>query len=146
MSAAIFEALRKDHETQRDLLARLAETSGDTPARRDLFAMLADELEAHATAEEKSLYAALMTVDGGQEVARHSVAEHKELSDLLDAVRETEFSSPAWLGKLAKLAERVHHHLDEEEHEVFQQAGRILTDGHKATLEPIFSNARAAEA
>ena len=44
----IFEALRADHERQRDLAERLMSTEGDSDERRDLFGRLKVELEAHA--------------------------------------------------------------------------------------------------
>ena len=36
----IYEAIRNDHDIQRDLLKQLVETSGDTKARNDLFKKL----------------------------------------------------------------------------------------------------------
>ena len=56
----IFEALRKDHEKQRLLLKILAETSGDTAARREYYQELKLQLEGHALAEERHFYAHLL--------------------------------------------------------------------------------------
>ena len=46
----------------------------------------------------------------------------------------TEFSSPAWLRFLKQLKEQVEHHLDDEEQEFFQIAGRILNEKQKKAL------------
>ncbi len=43
-------------------------------------------------------------------------------------------SSPSWLATAKQLSEKVHHHLKEEEHKFFQQAGKILKDSEKETL------------
>ncbi len=52
----IFEALRKDHDIQRDLLARLVETHGDSEERDTLYQQVRAELKYHANAEERALY------------------------------------------------------------------------------------------
>ncbi|TYO21574.1 hemerythrin domain-containing protein, partial [Acinetobacter baumannii] len=40
----------------------------------------------------------------------------------------------SWLATAKQLSEKVHHHLKEEEHKFFQQAGKILKDSEKETL------------
>ncbi len=130
----VFEALREDHETQRELVGLLVETEGDSEDRADLFARLRRELEAHADAEERYFYVPLLEHDLTQDKARHSVAEHKELDDHLEELEATDRSSSAWLATAKTLAERLVHHLDEEEHEVFQLAGKALTDHAKRDL------------
>lgn len=130
----IFEELRKDHETQRDLIARLVETSGDSDERDKVFEELTKELHAHAAAEERYFYAPLMESDLTQDQARHSVAEHKELDDFVESLEDYDRTAPAWLQTARDLEHRLTHHLDEEEHEVFQQAGKALTEAQKADL------------
>lgn len=146
MASTIFAILRRDHDTQRDLLARLADTHGDTDERRELFASLQSEMESHAAAEERSLYAAMMRAEGGQEKARHSVHEHKQMADLLEELADLDPASPAWLPKLRALRTCTEHHLDEEEHEVFQLAGRLLADDDQRSLAPLYEETRVAEA
>ncbi len=119
----IFEALRDDHEIQRGLADRLVQTHGDTDARDALFRQLRDEPGNHATAEERCFHVPLMQDDLTQEKARHSVAEHHELDELVKTLETAGYSSPGWLTTAKVLAHRVHHHLDEERHEVFQLAG-----------------------
>lgn len=130
----IFEALRKDHDIQRSLLAKLVDTSGDTEKRDNVFKKLRTELETHADAEERYFYKPLIDSDKTQEKARHGIAEHHEIDELIEELEETEYSSSAWL-KIAKdLQEKVEHHLDEEEHEVFQMAGKVLSEKNKEQL------------
>lgn len=127
----IYEALRQDHEVQRELLDILEDTSGAEEIRKQTFARLKDELSWHAAAEEKCFYSMIMTHDLTIDKARHSVAEHKEMDDRVEELEEIEFSSPHWLPKFKELKHRVIHHLDEEEHEVFQLSGKALTDKQK---------------
>lgn len=127
----IFEALRADHEIQRDLADRLLETEGDSEERRELFDRLKVELEAHAGAEERYFYVPLMEHDLTQDKARHSVSEHKELDDFVEQLEEYDMSGSQWLQTAKDLVHRLTHHLDEEEHEVFQIAGKALSERDK---------------
>ena len=61
-------------------------------------------------------------------------AEHHEIDELVEKLDGTEFSSPAWLRFLKQLKEQVEHHLDDEEQEFFQIAGRILNEKQKKAL------------
>ena len=130
----IFEALRQEHEIQRELAKKLVETHGDTEERKKIFDQLKHELKIHADAEERHFYVPLIQKDLTQEKARHSVAEHHEMDELVEELEETEMSASNWL-KIAKdLEHKVNHHLDEEEHEVFQMAGKALTEKQKISL------------
>lgn len=145
----IFEALREDHAVQRDLVDSLVETHGDSEARDEIFKKLKTELEAHAAAEERHLYIPLMEDDLTQDKARHSVAEHNEIDEMVEKLEDTEYSSPGWLADAKTLRERVHHHLDEEEQEVFQMAGKVLSDEQKQFLAKEYQvevNTQRAEA
>ena len=130
----IFEALREDHDKQRTLLGILVKTHGDSEGRNELFEKVKQELQHHASAEERYFYRPLMDDDLTQEKARHSVAEHHEIDELIEKLEETDFSSPGWVAHAKKLQELVEHHLDEEEHQVFQIAGKALPESKKESL------------
>lgn len=132
--ATIFEELRKDHDKQRTLVDLVVKTKGDSKGRRELLDNLRKALQSHESAEEKHFYVPLMQADLTQEKARHSIAEHHEMDELLDELEQTDFSSSGWLATAEKLRECVLHHLDEEEHEVFQMAGKVLTEKQKSEL------------
>jgi Hemerythrin HHE cation binding domain len=134
----IFQCLRKDHDHQRQLMQDLLETKGDTEERRDLFDEVKVELHAHAIAEERHFYVPLIQTDLMQEKSRHAISEHHEIDELIEALEEIEFSSSAWLMKARELGEKVHHHLDEEEHEFFQLAGKALDEKSKLSLAKDF--------
>lgn len=130
----IFEALRQEHEIQRDLVSKLVKTHGDTEERKKIFEQLKHELKIHSDAEERHFYIPLIEKDLTQKKARHSVAEHHEMDELIEQLEDTEMDASNWL-KIAKdLKEKVLHHLDEEEHEVFQMAGKALTEKQKISL------------
>jgi len=134
MAMNIFEALRESHELQRTLSQQVLETSGDTPERQALFKDLREELAAHALAEDRHFYVPLMQHDAGIDLSRHAIAEHHEIDELVEDLEKTDPSSPGWLATAKKLSEKVHHHLEEEEHKFFQMAGKLLTERQKTAL------------
>lgn len=135
----IFEELRKDHDIQRDLLAAITETSGKTTERRKMYKALKAELIRHAKYEEQNFYVPLMQIDMTQDLARHSVAEHKDIDDLIEKIDSTDLDSPTWLKYVKDLSHLVHHHLEEEEKEVFPVAGRALNKTEKKDLGKEYS-------
>ncbi|MCB1787938.1 MAG: hemerythrin domain-containing protein [Chromatiaceae bacterium] len=141
----IFEALRADHEIQRGLIRDLVATNGESATRERLFGALKTELAAHAAAEERHFYVPLMQSDLTIEKARHSVAEHHELDELVETLEHTEMSSPGWLAAAKRLEEKLQHHLEEEEHEVFQLAGKALEDDAKSTLARAYLDEMSAQ-
>lgn len=130
----IFESLRDDHETQRTLIDLVTKTHGDSDGRKELWERLKRELEAHAGAEERYFYVPLLEHDLTQDKARHSVSEHKEIDDYIEKLDEYEMAGSQWLQTAKDLAHQLTHHLDEEEQEVFQMAGKVLTKGEKSSL------------
>ncbi|PKD20916.1 hemerythrin [Salegentibacter salinarum] len=137
----IFEALRQEHEIQRDLVAKLVETHGDTEERKKIFEQLKHELKIHADAEERHFYIPLIKKDLTQEKARHSVAEHHEMDELIEELEDTEMDASNWLKIAKELEHKVTHHLDEEEQEVFQMAGKALTENQKTSLGEDYNKA-----
>lgn len=130
----IFDALRSDHDAQRTLIDIVTSTHGDSEGRRETWERLKRELQAHAGAEERHFYVPLMEHDMTQGKARHSVAEHQELDDFIERLDEYDMSGSQWLQTARELADRLTHHLDEEEREVFQLAGKALSDDEKDRL------------
>ena len=130
----IFEALRESHDTQRALSEQLIQTHGHTELREQLFQALKNELWAHSVAEDRYLYIPLMFNDIGLDISRHALSEHHEMDELVEQLEETDMSSPSWLAIAKQLSDVVHHHLKEEEHKFFQQAGKILDDKQKEKL------------
>lgn len=130
----IFEALRTSHTLQRALADQLVATSGDSTERQRIFRDLRRELSAHETAEERCFYAPLLQHDAAVDTARHGIAEHHEMDEMVEDLQGLDMSSPGWLAKARALHHKLHHHLDEEEQKFFQLAGKLLSAAQKNTL------------
>lgn len=141
----IYETIRKDHERHRKLLDAIADTSGDSEKRRKCWNDFYYDVKAHAAAEEETFYSKIMAKPDGQDDARHSVAEHHEMDELMEELQGIDFSSPQWLQKFQQLKHDYEHHMDEEEEDIFKTARKVLTDDKTGEISDAFLSRKAAE-
>ncbi|QFT62546.1 hemerythrin domain-containing protein [Roseivivax sp. THAF30] len=125
---SIYDAIIADHEHHRDLLNRIADTTGDSEERKTAWNEFFYDVKSHAAAEEETFYSKLMSKTWGQDSARHSVEEHAEMDDLMEELNEMDMSSPGWLNKFNTLKHDYEHHMEEEEDEVFGRAREVIPD------------------
>lgn len=130
----IYKAIKDDHDIQRDLCSKILKTSGESEERKKLWKDLKKELEVHAVAEERYFYSPLIDTDKMQEDARHGMAEHHEMDEMIAELDDTDMSSPHWMATLKKLTEKVEHHLKDEEKEFFEKAKGIYSDDEEKSL------------
>ena len=126
---SIYENIRKDHERHRELLEKLADTTGDSESRRECWEAFYYDVKSHAAADD----------------ARHSVAEHKEMDDIIEELNATEFSSPAWLTRFKTLKHDYEHHMDEEENDIFEKARQVFDKEQASSIGQRFVERKKAE-
>ena len=141
----IYETLKTDHDKHRHLLSRLAETEGDSPERQELWKEFYYDVGGHAAAEEETFYSPLMETEDGQPKGRHSVAEHKELDDIIQELDEMEMSSPGWLTRFKTLRHDYEHHIDEEETEIFPVAKETIGNDESGEMAAAFKKRKQEE-
>jgi hypothetical protein len=130
----IFDDLRASHAVQRTLIRRMTHARVSPDNRRDAFLALANELDAHATAEERHFYVPLLMDDAGLAVTRQALADHHRAMTLVDLLRGIDPTTDRF-GELSKeLSSEVRDHLDEEEHGTFQLAGKLLSKTRQRQL------------
>jgi hemerythrin superfamily protein len=142
--AKIFQDLKADHDRHRDMLSRLGETN-DAGQRAELFEDLRRELQAHAAAEEESLYATMLGCPELRDEARHSVSEHKEVDDYLGELIKLDPASAEWTEMFEKMRHRYLHHIDEEEEDMFPEAAETLSAEAEERLARIFEDRKPKE-
>lgn len=141
----IFGRLVEDHDRHRALIAMLEETHGDSEDRRTIFEELVRELKAHAAAEEQALWSAVLRDPETTDVARHAVAEHKEIEDMLEDLAARDMASPGWLRRFADLKDEYLHHIGEEEQEQFVAAEKRLSDSDRSHMKRVFERRKGVE-
>lgn len=131
----IYEELRASHTRQRQLCNSLVRTQAKNSVKRQaLFRELRIELAAHAAAEERYLYVPILMFDMGLNSARHALAEHHQMDELVEDLQKLDPAGEAWGTKASELAHKVRHHLKEEETKFFQVSGKLLTPKQKTQL------------
>lgn len=145
MPEDIFDRLIEDHDKHRELLAKLAKTSGASEERAALFEEFTKEVKGHAAAEEQALYSTMMRKPPTTAETRHSVSEHHEIEEALNDLAATDMSSSAWLAKFKELDEEYRHHIDEEEEEHFPDFEQHLTDEDRQYMRSVFERRKKAE-
>lgn len=124
----IYDALRASHAKQRRLCGSMVRTLAKNPAKRQaVFRELRIELAAHAAAEERYLYVPMLMHDAGLNSARHALAEHHEMDELVEDLQALDTAGEAWGTKARELSYKVRHHLKEEETKFFQVSGKLLS-------------------
>ena len=141
----IYETLKADHDKHRDLLARLEETSGDSETRRKLWREFFYDVGGHAAAEEETFYGPMIKTEDGQPHARHSVAEHHELDELMQELNEMDMSSPGWLTRFKTLRHDYEHHIDEEEQDIFPCAKETIGEDKDGSIAKAFKTRKDKE-
>jgi len=143
--AKIYAELKADHDRQRDLIARIEDTSRKDDERRLLFEELRKELQAHAAAEEEALYSVMLAKPDLRDEARHSVSEHKEVDDLLGDLVERDTTSLLWLSKFKQMRDRYLHHIEEEEEEMFPAASKELSKAEEERIAKVYERRKPKE-
>jgi hemerythrin superfamily protein len=124
----IYDAIKKDHDDQRNLLTKIADASETKSARKQAWDTFYHDVKAHAAAEEETFYSKLISKTWGQDTARHSVHEHQQLDDLMEELNEMTIDADGWSDKFGKLHHDYKHHIDEEEDEVFTRAREVIEE------------------
>ncbi len=141
----IYDRIQKDHDKHRSWLNELADTSGDSLVRQKVWQKFYCDVKAHAAAEEEAFYAPLMETVAGQSESRHSVAEHKDLDDIMEDLNSLEMSSPGWLTRFKTLKHDYLHHITEEEEDIFQTAKDVLGGDRDGTMAQKFESRKTRE-
>ncbi|MBK6613980.1 hemerythrin domain-containing protein [Ottowia sp.] len=141
----IFGRLVEDHDRHRALLAMIDATEGKSPERQRLFKELVLEIKGHAAAEEQALWSTVLRDPATTEDARHAVAEHHEMDEMLADLAARDMASSGWLRRFAKLREEYLHHVREEEQEQFVAAQKHLAPADVRYMRRVFNRRKKAE-
>ena len=130
----IFAALIESHDLQRRIAKRLLSDIGEQQQRTRDFEQLKAELAAHETAEERAFYVPLIEHDEAVDAARHGIAEHHEMDEMVECIEKLQAGSAEWLQQLGALVHKLEHHLKEEEDKWFPLARRVLSRSEQKEL------------
>jgi hypothetical protein len=141
----VFGRLVEDHDRHRALLAMIEETAGKSPDRVMLFKELVHEVKAHAAAEEQALWSTVLRNPDTTDFARHAIAEHKELDDMLSDLAARDMASSGWLRRFAEMKKEYLHHVGEEEQKQFRASEKTLSDADVRYMRRVFNRRKKEE-
>jgi hemerythrin superfamily protein len=127
----VLELLAAQHKEVDELFVRLEQGGGD---RQAVFTELADKLAAHATAEEKVFYPAVMANETS-DLLHESVEEHLSIKRVLADLIAMNVNDDSFKPTLSVLKEQVAHHAHkEEEDKLFPKLRASMTKDERAAL------------
>jgi len=141
LSGDVVELILEDHRRFESLLRDLRDSSADRDAVRQALATLHT---AHALAEEEHVYPKLERKDAiTEEEAEHGEQEHAEGHEALLAVLELKGTdTQAFDDAVEKFAEKLNHHVTEEELTILNPAREEVGEQTRAELGLAFATER----
>ena len=122
-----FDLLRQDHERVRALFKTIKNsTSTQITLREEFFGKLEQELLIHMEAEERFFYTALEQHDEARAEVLVGYEEHQVVRIIIGTFNSLAVDDERWPAKLMVLSRLVRQHMDEEEHELFKLAKKLL--------------------
>jgi hypothetical protein len=139
----VVELILEDHRRFEDLMRTMRDATADRDAARQAFAALH---VAHALAEEELVYPQLRRKDAiGEHEEEHGHEEHAEGNEaLLTLLELAGTDTQAFDDALEDLAEKINHHLTEEELSILNPAREDVGDRVRAELGTAFAERRNA--
>lgn len=138
----LFRLLRKEHDSQRTLLAELVEISRKDGPAGDLLQALRDEVDANTHGEDVALYGVLNASPVARPLAREMIAAHRALRLGLREVMRRIRDGGDWRDDLLRLRRAIEAHHQVEEGLVFALAATVLSD---AATERSLAHYRASK-
>lgn len=121
----VFRLLKQDHKEVRALFKKL-QAARAAKARAKGLQQLQEALTLHIEAEEQIVYPWLRDQKRFRRTIGEAYEEHHVATNLLQELTQTPVEEERWGSKLTVLKEIVEHHVQEEEKELFPEAGRAF--------------------
>ena len=122
--------LKEDHETVRELLGELEETTSKATSRRQtLLKSIEQELKIHTKIEEEIFYPAFRDASSKEDDKKlyyEALEEHHVVDMVLPEIRRIDAGSDEFAAKAKVLKDLVEHHAEEEETEMFPRARKLM--------------------
>ena len=114
------DLLRRDHKHLEGLLHRFEKTRGDDE-QRELCEQIVSGLKLHTEIEEQVFYPYLREATAREDLFQEATIEHDLAKELLEQLPKEQPGTPRMMAMMKVLADQVHHHVQEEETEIFPQ-------------------------
>lgn len=147
----IVDCILSDHHEQRRLFAALDEARGDNEALAKIFDRLKNFLEAHAAAEEKLFYPALLQKghgaldsDSAEETTEDAIDDHNKIAEAAEQASRHDVGSDAWWQCVDQARYQNSKHMAEEERQGLSDFRRHVPLEERVRLGTRFLSFEAA--
>lgn len=124
----LFDMLRQDHEQVKQIMEQIRNTDeSKEKEREERFASLKKALLPHMMAEEIAYYPLLEREPEAQDLALEAVEEHRAAQALLRQLDAQPAGNKIWAARFKVMMESIHHHIEEEEGQVFPMTRKVLS-------------------
>ncbi len=120
MATTVGEYIKRDHDDFRLIFERLRNsTENEAALRGEVYPFLIDRVQAHAVAEEATIFPQMEKDSNLLPATLVLIAEHRGMDTLARELAETPFDARTWRPKLFPLFDVMRCHLAREEADVF---------------------------
>jgi iron-sulfur cluster repair protein YtfE (RIC family) len=120
-------SLRRDHDKVKKLLAELETTTErGVKTRQEILERLKTELTVHEMIEEEIFYPELKAHPRARDIVLEAFEEHNVVDSLLGELGTLPPDDETWGAKATVMKENIEHHIEEEEGEMFDIAGKVF--------------------
>lgn len=121
--------LKNDHDEIKELMSQLDAQSDDKSSDKEtVFTMLSQKLQLHEALEESIFYPAMKQHPKTKELALEGYDEHEELDEVMLQIKGLDFMDAGWPDKVKAMKEKLEHHIQEEEEELFPKAQQVFSE------------------
>jgi hypothetical protein len=144
-AADVRTLLRQDHDELLQFARDMYESeSGEE--RRALFRQLKPALIAHARAEEREIYDALLRTDesdAARDLANQGYVEHGVVDDLLEKLsRSRKTESDEWKAHAKVLLDILERHIDDSRELLFHELNELFSEDEREVMGRRFTAAK----
>jgi len=126
MHNVLFKQLQEEHQQVKQILLKTLEAPEGS--RKNLLEELKLNLLPHMEGEEKAFYPVLSKKTEARQPTLEALEEHHVSKMVLKEIENTPFSSEIFLAKCKVLNDLLNHHIDEEEHEIFELTRKNISE------------------
>ncbi len=123
----IYDYLKCDHEYIAHLFRQFFK-SELSERRTQIVDMINRQLIVHDKSEQDTFYKVLEDYDQGKKDALIRKKEHRDIEMQLNVVMNAKDQDASWIKEVEKLQKLVDQHVYDEEHRVFKQARKVLSE------------------
>jgi hemerythrin superfamily protein len=134
----ILEIIYEDHRKVETLFKEIKKTD-DPNKRQEFFGQIFKDLTAHANAEEDVVYPAIREK---LPKTQQLYDEQAEMKQLLEDIKSTSATSPAYMEKIQQLKRMVKEHVNEEESNMFAKFRQVMNEDQLEALAKQFKEAK----